>query len=50
MAGYALGLDNRFMTKVLVVDDEPIVRDVISRYLRREWFPDARGRDGRRGS
>lgn len=26
------------MTKVLVVDDEPIVRDVVSRYLRRDGF------------
>jgi DNA-binding response OmpR family regulator len=30
--------DNRGMATVLVVDDEPIVRDVVTRYLRRDGF------------
>jgi DNA-binding response OmpR family regulator len=30
--------DNREMASVLVVDDEPIVRDVVTRYLRRDGF------------
>jgi DNA-binding response OmpR family regulator len=33
-----LRLDNARMAQVLIVDDEPIVRDVVSRYLRRDGF------------
>jgi DNA-binding response OmpR family regulator len=36
------------MTTVLVVDDEPIVRDVIVRYLRREGYRTLEAGDGRR--
>ena len=36
------------MTTVLVVDDEPIVRDVIVRYLRREGFSTLEAGDGDR--
>ena len=38
------------MTTVLVVDDEPIVRDVVVRYLEREGYRDARGRRRRHGA
>src|ERR1700676_5156131 len=34
------------MTTVLVVDDEPIVRDVVARYLRREGFETLVAADG----
>ena len=34
------------MTTVLVVDDEPIVRDVVARYLRREGFDTIEAGDG----
>lgn len=34
------------MTTVLVVDDEPIVRDVVTRYLRREGFETLEAADG----
>jgi DNA-binding response OmpR family regulator len=34
------------MTTVLVVDDEPIVRDVVVRYLRREGFDTLEAADG----
>src|SRR4051794_31300187 len=34
------------MTTVLVVDDEPIVRDVVVRYLRREGFDTLEAGDG----
>ena len=34
------------MTTVLVVDDEPIVRDVVVRYLRREGFDTIEAADG----
>jgi DNA-binding response OmpR family regulator len=37
-----------FMTTVLVVDDEPIVRDVIVRYLRRDGFATLEAGDGER--
>jgi len=36
------------MTTVLVVDDEPIVRDVIVRYLRRDGFTTLEAGDGER--
>src|SRR3984957_3230103 len=36
------------MTTVLVVDDEPIVRDVIVRYLRRDGFTTLEAGDGTR--
>ena len=36
------------MTTVLVVDDEPIVRDVIVRYLRRDGFATLEAGDGER--
>src|SRR5580692_1279784 len=36
------------MTTVLVVDDEPIVRDVIVRYLRRDGFETLEAGDGDR--
>jgi len=36
------------MTTVLVVDDEPIVRDVIVRYLRRDGFTTLEASDGER--
>jgi DNA-binding response OmpR family regulator len=35
-----------FMTTVLVVDDEPIVREVVVRYLRREGFRTLEAADG----
>lgn len=38
--------DNAEMPTVLVVDDEPIVRDVIVRYLRREGFDTLEAGDG----
>ncbi len=34
------------MATVLVVDDEPIVRDVVVRYLRREGFTTLEAGDG----
>ena len=34
------------MPKVLVVDDEPIVRDVVVRYLRRDGFETLEAADG----
>ena len=34
------------MTTVLIVDDEPIVRDVVVRYLRREGFETLEAGDG----
>ncbi len=34
------------MTSVLVVDDEPVVRDVVARYLRRDGFAVAEAGDG----
>jgi DNA-binding response OmpR family regulator len=40
------GGDNADMTSVLVVDDEPIVRDVVVRYLRREGFTTLESADG----
>ena len=40
---------NDAMSTVLVVDDEPIVRDVVVRYLRRDGFADARGGHRRGG-
>ena len=36
------------MTTVLVVDDEPIVRDVVVRYLRRDGFTTLEAGDGER--
>ena len=36
------------MTTVLVVDDEPIVRDVVVRYLRRDGFATLEAADGDR--
>jgi two-component system, OmpR family, phosphate regulon response regulator PhoB len=38
--------DNRRMATVLVVDDEPIVRDVVVRYLRRDGFDTLVAADG----
>jgi two-component system response regulator ResD len=38
--------DNAHMTTVLVVDDEPIVRDVVVRYLRHEGFDTLEAADG----
>src|ERR1051325_1150664 len=35
------------MTTVLVVDDEPIVRDVVVRYLRRDGFDTLEAADGK---
>jgi DNA-binding response OmpR family regulator len=35
------------MSTVLVVDDEPIVRDVVARYLRREGYRTVEAADGR---
>ena len=37
---------NRVMATVLVVDDEPIVRDVVVRYLRRDGFETLEADDG----
>jgi two-component system, OmpR family, phosphate regulon response regulator PhoB len=34
------------MSRVLVVDDEPIVRDVVVRYLRRDGFETLEAADG----
>ena len=34
------------MTTVLVVDDEPIVRDVVVRYLQRDGFDTLEAADG----
>ena len=34
------------MTRVLIVDDEPIVRDVVARYLKREGFDTLEAGDG----
>jgi DNA-binding response OmpR family regulator len=39
-------LDNVQMTTVLVVDDEPIVREVVVKYLRREGFRTLEAGDG----
>ena len=41
-------MQNEAMTTVLVVDDEPIVRDVVVRYLRREGFRTLEAGDGNR--
>ena len=41
-----LALQNLPMTCVLVVDDEPIVREVVVRYLRREGFETLEAGDG----
>ena len=38
--------DNAAMTTVLVVDDEPIVRDVVVRYLQRDGFETLVAGDG----
>ena len=38
--------DNAAMATVLVVDDEPIVRDVVVRYLQREGFDTLEAGDG----
>jgi DNA-binding response OmpR family regulator len=38
--------DNEQMTTVLVVDDEPIVRDVVVRYLQRDGFDTLEAADG----
>ena len=40
------GHQNRGVTTVLVVDDEPIVRDVVVRYLRRDGFDTLEAADG----
>jgi DNA-binding response OmpR family regulator len=42
----APALHNETMTTVLVVDDEPIVRDVVVRYLNREGFRTLEAADG----
>ena len=42
----APALHNRAMATVLVVDDEPIVREVVVRYLRREGFRTLEAGDG----
>ena len=34
------------MTTVLIVDDEPIVRDVVARYLKRDGFDTLEAGDG----
>ena len=34
------------MTTVLIVDDEPIVRDVVARYLERDGFDTLEAGDG----
>src|ERR671933_377073 len=39
-------LDNPGVSTVLVVDDEPIVRDVVVRYLEREGFRTVSAADG----
>ena len=38
--------DNEPMTTVLIVDDEPIVRDVVARYLQRDGFDTLEAGDG----
>src|SRR5574340_560251 len=40
------GRHNRTMQTVLVVDDEPIVRDVVVRYLERDGFRTLTASDG----
>jgi DNA-binding response OmpR family regulator len=40
------GGENRRMTTILVVDDEPIVRDVVVRYLNRDGFETLEAADG----
>jgi DNA-binding response OmpR family regulator len=45
-AAEATSLHNRAMATVLVVDDEPIVREVVVRYLRREGFRTLEAGDG----
>ena len=42
---YALG-----MGSILVVDDEPVVRDVLSRYLTREGYTVSEAADGEAGA
>src|SRR4029077_12748731 len=42
----ASGSHNRGVATVLVVDDEPIVRDVVVRYLRRDGFTTLEAGDG----
>ena len=42
----APALHNETVTTVLVVDDEPIVRDVVVRYLNREGFRTLEAADG----
>src|SRR5712691_9293213 len=42
----APALQNETVTTVLVVDDEPIVRDVVVRYLNREGFRTLEAADG----
>ena len=37
---------NESMTTVLIVDDEPIVRDVVARYLQRDGFDTLEAGDG----
>ena len=37
---------NDAMTTVLIVDDEPIVRDVVARYLERDGFDTLEAGDG----
>ena len=38
--------DNKSVPTILVVDDEPIVRDVVVRYLEREGFHALEAADG----
>ena len=38
------------MTTVLVVDDEPMVLDVVTRYLERDGLPGGDGRGRRRAA
>ena len=38
--------DNERMARVLVVDDEPIVRDVVARYLERDGYHDLEASNG----
>ena len=48
MATALAARDNGSMTTVLVVDDEPTIREVVVRYLEREGYRTLEAADGRR--
>ncbi len=48
MADAVAARDNTSMTTVLVVDDEPLIREVVVRYLEREGYRTLEAADGRR--